>query len=159
MQAMSTVIDYRKRALPAGIPDKDIRSPAAGYELGRLLLLKVVDGRQHRAGCDFATLVDSYQRIQGYPSPFPKGMDIGGARGQGLSDDVGPDVIRRVSNDYMRATTALAGSGSASMRETREVCIFDREPASVDNLRRGLDALADFFRIPAGHVDDLRKSV
>ncbi|MFG1349080.1 hypothetical protein [Xanthobacter autotrophicus] len=155
---MATVLDYRRRALP-GAGDKDLRSAAAGYELGRLLLRNVVDGRAHRAGCDYAALVDSYQRIKGYPSPFPRGMDIGAVRGQGLYEEASADVVRRISNDYMRVTTALSDAGTAAMREVREVCIFDREPVSVDNLMRGLGALADFFRIPAGHVDDARKSV
>jgi hypothetical protein len=159
VQIMSTVLEYRKRALPKDMPDKDVRSAAAGYALGRLLLCGVVSGRRHRAGCDFAQLIDTYQRIKGYPSPFPKGMDIGAVRGIGLREEESPDVIRRVSNDYQRVTTALAVAGTAAMREVREVCIFDRDPVSVDNLKLGLDALADFFKIPADHVDPARKSV
>lgn len=158
VQIMSTVVEYRKRSMPAGTPDKDIRSAAAGYELGRLLLKGVLDGRLHRAGCDYASIVDRYQRIKGYPSPFPQGMDLSAIRGGESNGEIPSEVVKRVSNEYMRILTVLADVGVVATREVREVCLFDRAPYSVDNLKRGLDALAIFFQIPSGHVDAPRKS-
>lgn len=158
VQIVSTVVEYRKRSMPAGTSDKDLRSAAAGYELGRLLLKGVVDGRLHRAGCDYASIIDRYQRAKGYPSPFPQGMDLTAIRGGASNGEIPDDVVRRVSNEYMRIMTALADAGSAATREVREVCLADRPAYSVDNLKRGLDALAILFQIPTGHVDAPRKS-
>jgi len=144
VQIMSTVVEYRSRM----VGEKDARSPYAGYELGRLALAGVVTPRRHRAGYDYARLVDDYQRAMGYPSPFPQGMDIGAARGATLTTEPDSARLKRVSNQYMRALTALSEAGKQATREVREVCVFDRPPMSVDNLRLGLDALAKFFMLP-----------
>lgn len=155
---MATVLDYRKRSMPDATPGADLRSAAAGYELGRLLLRGVVDGRMHRAGCDYARIIDRYQRIKGFPAPFPQAMDLSAIRGGESNAEPDSDTIKMAVNDYMRIVTVLADAGTAATREVREVCIFDRGPSSVDNLRTGLCALAEFFKIPDGHVDAPRKS-
>ena len=149
-QIMATVVGYRKRMMPKA-SEEDIRSSVAGYELGRMMLDRRITPRLHRAGYDYARIVDDYQRATGYPSPFPRGLDLGMARGLSLSSEMSADRIRAIANGYMRMQTALSLAGGAAVREVREVCIFDRPARLLDHLKMGLTALADFFRIP---VDD-----
>jgi len=140
----STVLAYRKRA----VGEADAGRNEAGYELGRMMLKGIVSDRQHRAGCDYALLVADYQRCIGYPAPYPQGIDLGAARGLALGSDPDETKIKRIVGQYMRSITAISDAGRAADRAVREVCVYDRSVEDVDNLRRGLDALADFFGIP-----------
>ena len=144
MQIKSTVLEYRRRA----VGEADAGRNEAGYELGRLMLTGRVTPRQHSAGCEYALLVADYQRCIGFPAPYPQGIDLGAARGLSLIGEPDEGKIKRIVNQYMRSITAIAGAGKPADRAIREVCVYDRSVEDVDNLRRGLDALADFFGIP-----------
>ena len=152
VQIMTTVVEYRRRMMPEA-SDVEVRSSVAGYELGRMMIARNISPRLHRAGYDYARIVDDYQRVMGYPSPFPRSLDLGMARGLSLAADMDADRIRVTANVYMRMQTALSLAGGAAAREVREVCIFDRPAYSLDHLKLGLFALADFFRIPIDEGD------
>lgn len=145
MQIRSTVLAYRKRA----VGEADAGRNEAGYELGRMMLKGTLSERQHRAGYDYALLVADYQRCIGLPAPHPQGIDLGAARGMSLGGEPSEAKIRRTVNQYMASITAISGAGRAADRAVREVCVYDRGVEDVDNLRLGLDALAEFFGIPA----------
>lgn len=153
VQVMATVIEYRKRMMPKA-SEAEVRASVAGYELGRMMMDRRITPRLHRAGYDYARIVDDYQRATGYPSPFPRSLDLGMARGLSLASDMSADRIRAIANVYMRMQTALSLAGGAAAREVREVCIFDRPAYSLDHLKVGLFALADFFRIPVDEGDE-----
>ena len=144
-QIMATVLDYRARN---GVAPDHLRRNEAGYALGRMYLAGKVTPRQHRAGCDYALLVGDYQRSIGFPAPYPQGMDLGAARGLSLGSEPSDASVRRVKDEYMGAEGAGLQAGKAAMSAIREACIYDREVEDVENLRIGLDALGDFFRIP-----------
>ncbi|MFG1479169.1 hypothetical protein V5F53_10965 [Xanthobacter sp. V4C-4] len=141
---MATALAYRQKLVPV----KDARQPEAGYELGRMYLAGKVTAQEHRAGFELMKLVRDYRISHGYPSPFPRSLDIGEVHGLSLSAEPDAARIRRTANEYMRAQTALADAGRAAMTEVREVCIFDQTVRSVEDLRLGLQALARLRQIP-----------
>lgn len=153
-QIKATVLAYRAREVGA----EHAGDARAGYELGRLAIRKAVTKRQHEAGCTYALLVGAYQRLMGFPPPYPQGIDLGAARGLALGGEPGEQRIARIANEYMRAHTALAQIGRLPEWAVREVCVYDRPTSDVDNLARGLDALADFFGVPGERVDEKTKS-
>lgn len=144
MQAMATVLAYRARA----VSPEHARRNEAGYELGRMFLKGIITKRQHEAGCNYAKLVSDYQRSMGFPSPYPKGIDLGAARGLSLASEPSEARVRRTVNEYMLSITAIADAGKSAGIALREVCVYDRGTLDVENLRIGLDALAGFFGIP-----------
>lgn len=152
--AMATVVAYRSRM---GVSGHERRSEA-GYELGRMYLSGVVSHRRHEAGKEFAKLRAEYLAAIDAPPEHPRGMDLGSARGLSLGGEPSPERLRKVANQYMQSITALSDAGGLAKREVEDVCLFDRRAENVDNLRRGLDALGDFFGLPHEPVDEQRKS-
>lgn len=153
MAIRSTVISARMRQYQ--VPAADAGCAEAGYELGRLWLAGRISARQLDAGKEYHRLVADYQQSIGLPSPYPQGIDLGAARGLSLKGEPDESRIRRTVNQYMHSLTAMDEAGKAASIAVREVCVYDRSGLDVDNLRRGLDILADFFGIP---VDAARKS-
>lgn len=146
-QILGTVLAWRSRIVPTSMA----RKAEAGYELGRMMLSHIVTPRQHRAGYDYARLENDYRMAIDAPSPFPKSMEMGAVKGRPMLSEGRDDFLRRKANEFMQAKTALAGAGGVASREVYQVCVSDRKTESVDNLRIGLNALADFFRIPLDH--------
>jgi len=156
MAIRSTVIAARERIYRVSVADAGREE--AGFELGRLWLSGKVDKRQLEAGKEYHKLVADYQRAIDMPSPYPQGVDLGAARGLSLVAEPDESRIKRTVNQYMHSLTAMADAGKAASIAVREVCVYDREIKDVDNLRRGLDVLADFFGIPLGLLDGLRRN-
>lgn len=154
MQAMSTVLEYRRRA---GVAEKDLRRSEAGYELGRLYLRGVISARHHEAGKQYACLVADYQRQVGFPAPYPSAMDFNAVRGLALAEEPEAARVRRTANQYMRSQTALSDAGKAGFQAVTEVCIYDRDTAHIESLRLGLAALAQFFGIPVDEDAEEKK--
>lgn len=144
VQAMSTVVAYRSKMVASGHEKRS----EAGYELGRMFLEGVVSRRRHEAGKEFAKLRADYLSAIDAPAEHPRGVDLGAARGLSLVNEPSPERLRKVANQWMQSITALSGAGRAAMWEVEGVCLFDRKAIDVDNLKRGLDALGDFFGIP-----------
>ncbi|MFG1302161.1 hypothetical protein V5F49_20440 [Xanthobacter sp. V3C-3] len=155
VQAMATAIAHRARVV--GVDNA--KRNEAGYELGRMFLKGRVTARQHRAGFDFASIVGDWQRMMGLPSPFPASMDYGAVRGLSIQAEIDADRVRRRTEEYMKMMTALSDAGRRAQILVRQVCVEDLSVVDVDNLRLGLDALADFFKIPAEPVDEGRPRV
>lgn len=145
MQAISTVLEYRRRA---GVAEQDLRRSEAGYELGRLYLRKVVTPRQHEAGVQYAGLVADYQRQLGFPAPYPSAMDVNSVRGQTLGEEPEAARIRRTANQYMRSQTVLSEAGKDGFQAVTQMCVYDQSLSDIAPLKRGLDVLASFFGIP-----------
>lgn len=154
VQIRSTVIAYRSRMVGTANAARN----EAGYALGRMLLRGEVTERQHDAGNRYAQVVGDYQRCVGFPPPHPRSLDLGASRGLALGGSPDHETIQRVVNRYMASITALADAGQVSAAVVREVCVYDHETEMVEDLWRGLDALADFFKIPNEGVDERRGS-
>lgn len=152
VQIRATVLAYRGRL--AGLDEADASRNEVGYELGRMWLRGKITRRQHEAGNRYGLLVGDYQRCLGFPPPYPQGLDLGAARGLSLAGEPTEAWVKRIVAEYMASMTAIAMVGKPADRAVREVCIYDREVKDVENLKRGLDALAEFFRIPADPLDD-----
>lgn len=155
VQIRSTVLAYRARS----VGEENARRNESGYELGRMYLAGVVNSRQHRAGVDYALMMRSWQMLMGLPSPFPSGLDYGAVRGLSINEDPDPEFVQRRTNHIQKMRTALAQAGRQAEIVVRQVCIEDLGAKNVDNLRSGLNALADFFKIPAFAVDEEAGSV
>ncbi|MDQ0505956.1 hypothetical protein [Xanthobacter agilis] len=133
--------------------EDDAGRSEAGYSAGRLFLRGVLKRWHHEAAKEYARLVHDYQISHGYPSPFPRSMDIGAVHGLSLRNEPDADIVRRVANQYMRCMTALADAGKAAASEVRNVCIHDEDTLSLDALILGLDSLVSFFGIPVDRDD------
>lgn len=149
MQAMSTALAYRSKMVASG----QERRPEAGYELGRMFLAGAISHRRHEAGKEFAKLRAAYLAAIDAPPEHPRCIDLGAARGLSLGDGPSSERMRKVANQYMQAITALSSAGGLAEHEVQRVCLFDSRSESVDNLRRGLTALGDFFNLPPEPVD------
>lgn len=143
-QIKGTVLAYRTRL----VGREDAMRNEAGYALGRMYLRGQITAREHRAGCDYAMLADQYRTCMGLPSPSPAAMEIGRVGGRPIECGPSAQMIRRVTNQYMSAQTALSEAGRAGASAVQDACVLDVEPIDVGALKAGLQALAGLFKVP-----------
>ena len=107
--------------------------------------------RRWFAGTLFSRAHRRWTRIEAIP---PRAV-MQPCGGRGLVEDPAPEFAARVVRDWSNATEALSSAGLCAYRVVDDVAITDTLPgdllrpgsASAENLRRGLDALADFFQV------------
>lgn len=105
--------------------------------------------RRWIAGTLFSRVHQRWARVEAIP---PRAV-VQPCGGRVLVDDPTPEASRRAIAAWREATEALSGAGLPAYRVVDDVAITDTLPcdllragsASAENLRRGLDVLADFF--------------
>jgi hypothetical protein len=158
------IIDEAKRAA---------RDPLLGFELGRLRLTDVLTDSQTAAGMRFAAIVGAYDRTKGLPRRTAKSPSLeigfGSAVATEREDDEiiealrnnGGDVaelaktsdivrvVLKASKRYGDALATLRAAGKSAERVVFAVALDDDvvECTRHHDLRRGLTALADHFRL------------
>jgi hypothetical protein len=124
------------------------QQPQAGYALGQLLLTGKISARQHDAGDKFGKLWREWQGMAGVPPRQP-------STDRGAPGEIDPAVWERVKATVGGALACLDGCDPKALVKAAvdSCCLDDYWPQTatvmgLDALRTGLDALADFFRIP-----------
>lgn len=124
------------------------QQPQAGYALGQLLLTGKITARQHDAGDKFGKLWREWQGMACVPPRLP-------STDRGAPCEVDPAAWERVKNMVGGALACLDTCEPKALVKAAvdSCCLDDYWPQTATTiganaLRVGLDALADFFRIP-----------
>lgn len=139
-----------------GIGKMNALRPEAGYALGRLYLAGRIELHHLRAGNRYAEDVVRYYRLVGIPLPTAHAHDLDRVRGCAGEDDTARGIeARQAADRWQELNHALL-----STRDGRQVasvvhncCVCDDGDMwpvhMVAWLQRGLDELAEFYRVPS----------
>lgn len=152
-EVMAVAIEARRRIDGWGkeTPDDKIKSPYAGYVLGRMFLDGAISKTQLEAGDEYAEIMARYYRMVGYPFPSARAQSLFSIKGHdGEENESVTDRARRASNTMMEVTGLLLqcedGPQVKQMVYNTAVMSYDHLRGMGSKqllwLRRGLDAIA-----------------
>ncbi|ARM11359.1 MULTISPECIES: hypothetical protein [Rhizobium] len=132
------------------VDDETVRSPYAGYTLGRMFLDGAITDEQRQAGDDYAQAMARYHKTTGIPAPSPRAQSLFAVKGhEGEVTESLAERARKASNRMMALQAILlACEDGPQVRSTvYNVAVMDYEhlrhmpPQQLLWLRRGLIAL------------------
>jgi hypothetical protein len=153
-EAMSVAIEARRRIDGWGdkVSDDTVKSPYAGYTLGRMFLDGRITEEQRKAGDEYAEIMARYYRLVGYPFPSARAQSIFSVKGHdGEVTESITERARRASNSMMEVTGILlrCEDGPQVKQLIHNLAVMDFEhlrgvgPQQLLWIRRGLTALAN----------------
>ena len=143
MQAEAAdAVALRARCRVYGLTEKQASDPLAGTATGRLVLVGLLTRRQDDAATQWINLRKRYHAaIEARP-------DFRESAGAGRSDEDRDDADKKAVKAFIKAYTALLAAGPIAEGAVKLVVELGRDaPAAVSDLRLGLDALADHFKL------------
>jgi hypothetical protein len=158
-EAMSVAIEARRRidGWSAKVTDETVKSPFAGYTLGRMFLDGRITEEQRKAGDEYAEIISRYHRLTGIPFPSARAQSLFSVKGHdGEQSDSVTDKARRASNAMMEAIGILlrCDDGPQVRALVHNLTVMDYEhlrgmgEQQMLWLRRGLTALANRKQLP-----------
>jgi hypothetical protein len=109
-EAMSVAIEARRRIDGWGtkVTDETVKSPFAGYTLGRMFLDGRITEDQRKAGDEYAEIISRYHKLTGIPFPSARAQSLFSVKGHdGEQSESVTDKARRASNAMMEAVGIL----------------------------------------------------
>ncbi|WEA60941.1 hypothetical protein PO860_03445 [Rhizobium sp. BJ04] len=149
---ISVAISARRRIHGFGrtVDDETVKSPFAGYTLGRMFLDGLITAEQRQAGDDYAEAIARYHKTTGIPAPSPRAQSLFAVKGhEGEVTETIADRARKASNRMMALQGILlrCPDGPQVRSMVYNVTVMDYEhlrqmpPQQLLWLRRGLTAL------------------
>ncbi|MGO8096714.1 hypothetical protein [Rhizobium leguminosarum] len=149
---ISVAISARRRIHGFGrtVDDETVKSPFAGYTLGRMFLDGLITAEQRQAGDDYAEAIARYHKTTGIPAPSPRAQSLFSVKGhEGEQTETFADRARKASNRMMALQGILlrCPDGPQVRSTVYNVTVMDYEhlrqmpPQQLLWLRRGLTAL------------------
>lgn len=151
-------LDQRARIVGADFS----RDERAGTAIGRLLLTGHIRRHHYEAGLLLYRAWGSWQRMAELPPRSPKAGALGNGHGDVQRPDVAPDEWARAAARYRGAMESVrSAAGYFSWTVIDSLVIDDQAyPRAFEGgqigqqVMVGLDALADFFRVPVVKGDE-----
>lgn len=153
-KAQETVVQARVRQ--TGLSEDNAKRPEAGHVLGLLEFDRKIKPWEAQAGLRFGLEHYRYYRACGIPSPSAQAQNLFAVRG-GTGDETltQAERARQAANHIqkVRQVVLSCAQGRVVSEKLMAVCFMDDHSArdwnahTIGLLRRGLDALATFYRI------------
>lgn len=152
-EVMSVAIEARRRIDGWGdkITDDTVKSPFAGYTLGRIFLDGRITEEQRKAGDEYAEIISRYHRLTGIPFPSARAQSLFSVKGHdGEQSESVTTRARNATNAMMEAIGILlrCEDGPQVRALVHNLTVMDYEhlrgmgEQQMLWLRRGLTALA-----------------
>ncbi|PDT00089.1 hypothetical protein CO666_32465 [Rhizobium chutanense] len=149
---ISVAVAARRRIHGFGrtVADETVKSPFAGYTLGRIFLDGLISAEQRQAGDDYAEVMARYHKTTGIPAPSPRAQSLFAVKGhEGEVTETLADRARKASNRMMALQAILlrCQDGPQVRSTVYNVTVMDyahlrqMPPQQLLWLRRGLTAL------------------
>ncbi|MDV4166206.1 hypothetical protein R1538_34720 [Rhizobium leguminosarum] len=109
-EAMSVAIEARRRIDGWGtkVTDETVKSPFAGYTLGRIFLDGKITEEQRKAGDEYAEIHARYRRLVGLPAPSARAQSLFSIKGHdGDENETITQKARKASNAMMEVEGVL----------------------------------------------------
>lgn len=142
--APSPISSIRNAVRSAAIARKDER---LGSELGWLNVRRSITQRQYEAGIAFAKLAERHAAAVAAANPDAE-SDTPKQTANGAQNEraVHTERSKQARVQYTMATGPLRRAGVLAV--VIDTCVNNKLPSDLTNLRRGLDMLADWWRLP-----------
>jgi hypothetical protein len=130
-----------------GIPESMRLHQAAGTPLGRLSLLGFINAQMLEAAKRYSRDVKRYLDIFGAPSPNAPSINMNAGDKEHRPPLKEPEIARRIKA-YTDAFDAVYDAGHKAARAVARMAVYEEripDGCSVDDLKRGLSALAHFY--------------
>jgi hypothetical protein len=158
-EAMSVVIEARRRidGWSDKVTDDTVKSPFAGYTLGRIFLDGRITEDQRKAGDEYAEIIGRYHQLTGIPFPSARAQSLFSVKGHdGEQSESRTTRARNASNAMMEAVGILlrCDDGPQVRALVHNLTVMDYEhlrgmgEQQMLWLRRGLTALANRKQLP-----------
>lgn len=152
-EVMSVAIEARRRIDGWGdkVADDTVKSPFAGYTLGRIFLDGRITEEQRKAGDEYAEIISRYHRLTGIPFPSARAQSLFSVKGHdGEQSESVTTRARNATNAMMEAIGILlrCEDGPQVRALVHNLTVMDYEhlrgmgEQQMLWLRRGLTALA-----------------
>lgn len=166
-EAMSVAIEARRRidGWSAKVTDETVKSPFAGYTLGRMFLDGRITEDQRKAGDEYAEIISRYHKLTGIPFPSARAQSLFSVKGHdGEQSESVTDKARRASNAMMEVVGVLlrCEDGPQVKQLVFNIAVMDYEhlrgigDQQILWLKRGLNALAARRQLPT-HTKSVMK--
>jgi hypothetical protein len=109
-EVMSVAIEARRRVdgWSEKVTDETVKSPFAGYTLGRMFLDGRITEDQRKAGDEYAEIISRYHKLTGIPFPSARAQSLFSVKGHdGEQSESHTTKARRASNAMMEAIGIL----------------------------------------------------
>jgi hypothetical protein len=152
-EVMSVVIEARRRidGWSEKTTDEAVKSPFAGYTLGRVFLDGRITEDQRKAGDEYAEIISRYHRLTGIPFPSARAQSLFAVKGHdGEQSESVTTKARNASNAMMEVIGVLlrCDDGPQVRALVHNLTVMDYEhlrgmgEQQMLWLRRGLTALS-----------------
>jgi hypothetical protein len=152
-EVMSVAIEARRRidGWSEKVADDTVKSPFAGYTLGRIFLDGRITEDQRKAGDEYAEIISRYHRLTGIPFPSARAQSLFSVKGHdGEQSESVTTKARNASNAMMEVIGVLlrCDDGPQVRALVHNLTVMDYEhlrgmgEQQMLWLRRGLTALA-----------------
>lgn len=127
---------------------------------GRAYMHKLISRRQYDAAQAYERVIIRYAVANNIPAPFPRSPEFDADLRGRSHNDLEPDNVASINADYQNAFAALQDAGRQASLQVHALVkdglnCYTLQIVLLDNLRRGLDALADHFKIPRNIKESL----
>lgn len=158
-EVMSVAIEARRRIDRWGekVTDETVKSPFAGYTLGRIFLDGRITEDQRKAGDEYAEIISRYHKLTGIPFPSARAQSLFSVKGHdGEQSESVTTKARNASNSMMEVIGILlrCDDGPQVRALVHNLAVMDYEhlrgmgEQQMLWLRRGLSALANRKQLP-----------
>lgn len=153
-RAISTALDARKRI--TGLPEEKAKTQEAGHVLGLLEFDGRIKPHEAKAGLQFGFDLFRYYRACSIPLPSAAAQNLFAVRGQAGDETLSQIERAKQSANHIqkvRQVILSCSEGRLVMDKLLAICFLDDHSArdwnahTIGIARRGLDALATFYRI------------
>lgn len=152
-EAMSVAIEARRRIDGWGdkVSDDAVKSPFAGYTLGRIFLDGRITEEQRKAGDEYAEIISRYHKLTGIPFPSARAQSLFSVKGHdGEQSESVTEKARKATNAMMEVIGILlrCDDGPQVRALVHNLTVMDYEhlrgmgDQQLLWLKRGLNALA-----------------
>jgi len=158
-EVMSVAIEARRRidGWSEKVTDETVKSPFAGYTLGRIFLDGRITEDQRKAGDEYAEIISRYHKLTGIPFPSARAQSLFSVKGHdGEQSESVTTKARNASNAMMEVIGILlrCDDGPQVRALVHNLAVMDYEhlrgmgEQQMLWLRRGLTALANRKQLP-----------
>ncbi|MGR9130789.1 hypothetical protein [Rhizobium leguminosarum] len=158
-EVMSVAIEARRRIdrWSEKVTDETVKSPFAGYTLGRIFLDGRITEDQRKAGDEYAEIISRYHKLTGIPFPSARAQSLFSVKGHdGEQSESVTTKARNASNAMMEVIGILlrCDDGPQVRALVHNLTVMDYEhlrgmgEQQMLWLRRGLSALANRKQLP-----------
>lgn len=143
-EVMGVALAARAKVFAEGTAPEILKSPFAGYVLGRIFLDGKINEAQREAGDEFAIAMCRYYGLTGVPFPSARAQSIGGVRGDdGDVSESRAEAARKATNRMMHLSGVLMRCTDGPQVRTTVVNVALMD---YDNLRGMPDAQMALLR-------------